>query len=468
MAIKFGTDGWRAVIGRDFTFANVEIACQAIADYLNSLSPSSRQMLVGYDTRFLADRFALRSAEVLAGNGFNVEVLDRPYPTPYVSFEIKHRGMAGGIMITASHNPPEYGGIKLKSDFGGSATPPIIREMEKFLFRNPPQRGGQGDSAGGGQVVRVSPNTAYFEQVESLIRFDLVEKSGLRVVTDSMHGTGGTILQDILQRHGVDCSAIRSTPDPLFGGIFPEPMDENLGALREAIQERRADVGLATDGDSDRLGVMDAAGRYVNTHQVLALLALYLLRERGWTGKIAKTVAQSVIIERICRKFGLEFFTVPIGFKSITELMLQEDILIGGEESNGVGIKNHIPERDGILINLLVLEMLAASGKPLHRMVRDLWQEFGECHFERRDLHIPLEFGRQLVERLKQDPPSRYAELELDRTFTLDGTKLIFKDESWILFRQSGTEPLLRIYAEAGSLGQVQRMMAEGLRLAGY
>jgi phosphomannomutase len=468
MPIKFGTDGWRGVIGRDFTFANVEIAVQAIADYLNSLPPPSCQMLIGYDTRFLANRFAFRAAEVLAGNGFDVEILDRPYPTPYVSFEVKHRGMAGGLMVTASHNPPEYGGIKLKSDFGGSATPPIIRAMEKFLFRTPPRKGGPGSSARAGQIVVVQPHGGYFKQIETLIRFGLVEKSGLRVVTDSMHGTGGTILRDILQSHGVDCVAIRSTPDPLFGGIFPEPMDENLDALREAIQEQHADVGLATDGDSDRLGVMDASGKYVNTHQILALLTLYLLRDRGWKGKIAKTVAQSVLIERICRKFGLEFFTVPIGFKSITELMLQEDILIGGEESNGIGIKNHLPERDGILINLLVLEMLAASGKPLHWLVRDLWREFGECHFLRRDLHVPLEFGRQLVERLMEDPPSPFAGLELERTFTLDGTKLIFKDESWILFRQSGTEPLLRIYAEAGSSAQVQRMMAEGLKLAGY
>jgi phosphomannomutase len=463
MAIKFGTDGWRGVIARDFTFENVGVACQAIADYLDSLHPASRQMLVGYDTRFMAGHFALKSAQVLAANGFAVDVHDRPFPTPCVSYEVYIRKMAGGIMITASHNPPEYCGIKLKASFGGSATPAMIRELEEFLWKNPVRCLAEGDSTG---IHIVPPGDEYFNHIRKLIRFELIQKSSLKIVADAMHGTGNGIIERILREHGVECQSIRSAPDPMFGGVFPEPMEENLGALREAILQNHADVGLATDGDADRLGVMDAGGHYVNTHQVLALLALYLLRRRGWTGKIAKTVAQSVIIEKICQKFNLEYSIVPIGFKSITDLMLREDILIGGEESNGVGIKNHIPERDGILINLLMLEMLADSGKPLHQMVRDLWDEFGEYHFERRDLHVPLEFGRGLVEQLRENPPSLFAGLPLDRIFTLDGTKLIFQDESWILFRQSGTEPLLRLYAEAPTVDQVHRMMAEGLRLA--
>jgi phosphomannomutase len=463
MAIKFGTDGWRGVIGRDFTFENVGIACQAIADYLDSLQPASRQFLIGYDTRFMAGRFALKAARVLAANGFTIDVHDRPFPTPCVSYEVYNRGMAGGIMVTASHNPPSYCGIKLKASFGGSATPPMILELEKFLWKNPVRCLAEGDSTG---IQIVPPAASYFEHVDQMIRFDLIKKSGLKAVADAMHGAGDGILEKILLDHGIACRSIRSRPDPLFGGIYPEPMDENLGALREAICEWGADIGMATDGDADRLGVMDARGVYVNTHQVLALLALYLLRKKGWTGKIVKTVAQSVIIEKICRHFKLEYGTVPIGFKSITDLMLKEDILIGGEESNGVGIKNHIPERDGILINLLMLEMLADSGKPLHQMVQDLWAEFGEYHFERRDLHVPLEFGKRLVERLKQQPPTAFAGVPLERVFTLDGTKLILQDESWILFRQSGTEPLLRLYAEASTVEQVRRMMSEGLRLA--
>jgi phosphomannomutase len=243
-------------------------------------------------------------------------------------------------------------------------------------------------------------------------------------------------------------------------------MDENLGALRTAILANHADIGLAFDGDADRFGVMDASGAYVNTHQVLALLTLYLVRKRGWRGKVAKTVAQSVLIEKICAKLGLEYMIVPIGFKSITDMMIREDILIGGEESNGIGIKNHIPERDGLLANLLLLEMVSESGKPLHTLIRDMWREFGEYHFERRDLRVPLTLGSALVKRFREEPPQQFAGFELERVFTLDGTKLIFTDESWILFRQSGTEPLLRIYAESKTAEQVARLMAEGLRWA--
>jgi phosphomannomutase len=272
-------------------------------------------------------------------------------------------------------------------------------------------------------------------------------------------------MQEILREYGIDCLTIRGNGDPLFGGVFPEPMEENLGALRTAILENHADIGLATDGDADRLGVMDALGNYVNTHQILALLTLHLVRERGWKGKVVKTFSQSVIIERICQRLGLEYYVVPIGFKNIADLMLKEDILIGGEESGGVGIKNHIPERDGILINLLMLEAVAQSGKSLRQMVLEMWKEFGEFHFERSDLHVPLDAGQTLVKRLKEDPPSQFAGFTVDRVETLDGSKLVLQDESWILFRQSGTEPLLRIYCEAPTLEKVKRLMDEGIRL---
>jgi phosphomannomutase len=273
-------------------------------------------------------------------------------------------------------------------------------------------------------------------------------------------------LQQILEEYGVDCVTIRGKGDPLFGGVFPEPIEENLGALRTAILENHADIGLATDGDADRLGVMDALGNYVNTHQILALLTLHLVRERGWKGKVVKTFSQSVIIERICQKLGLECHVVPIGFKNIADLMLKEDILIGGEESGGVGIKNHIPERDGILVNLLMLEAVAQSRKSLRQMVLEMWKEFGEFHFERSDLHVPLDSGQALVRRLKEDPPGQFAGFPVDRVETLDGSKLVFQDESWILFRQSGTEPLLRIYCEAPTLEKVRRLMDEGIGIA--
>ena len=458
--IKFGTDGWRGVIGRDFTFANVEVVAQAVAEYMESQKPASRAVLVGYDCRFMAPRFARRVGEVLAGNGFQAEILDRPFPTPYVSYEAKRRGLAGGVMVTASHNPPEFCGIKFKAPFGGSATPAIVKEIESRLHQTaPPRIAVEG-------IEEVTPRQEYFDHVKSLVDFAVIQKAKPRVVADAMHGAARNLLGQILGEFGIDCVTIRDHPDPLFGGVFPEPMEENLGALRTAILNAKAGIGLATDGDADRLGAMDGEGNYVNTHQILALLILHLVRQRGWKGKVVRTVSQSVMIDRICQKLGLPCAIVPIGFKNIADLMLQEDILIGGEESGGVGIKNHIPERDGILINLLLLEAFAHSGLSLRQGIQELWKEFGEFHFRRRDLHVPLEFGKNLVKRLRDNPPTRYSGLSLERVESLDGTKLIFTDESWILFRQSGTEPLLRIYCEAGNLDQVRRMMQEGEHLA--
>jgi alpha-D-glucose phosphate-specific phosphoglucomutase len=459
--IKFGTDGWRGVIGRDFTFANVEVVTQAVADYMETQKPTSRAVLVGYDCRFMAREFAHRVAHVLGGNGFQPEVLDRPFPTPYVSYETKRRGLAGGVMVTASHNPPEFCGIKFKAPFGGSATPAIVKEIESRLHQTAPRI-----ATGAEGINEVGPRQEYFDHVKSLVDFGVIQRAKPRVVADAMHGAARELLGQILGEFGIDCLTIRDTQDPLFGGVFPEPMEENLKALRAAILKEKAGIGLATDGDADRLGAMDGEGNYVNTHQILALLILYLVRQRGWTGKVVRTVSQSVMIDRICQKLGLACTIVPIGFKNIADLMLQEDILIGGEESGGVGIKNHIPERDGILISLLLLEAFANSGHSLRQQIQELWKEFGEFHFRRRDLHVPLEFGKSLVERLRVNPSAYHCGLALRRVHSLDGTKLVFTDESWILFRQSGTEPLLRIYCEAGSLDQVQRMMNEGEGLA--
>jgi len=459
--IQFGTDGWRGVIGRDFTFDNVEVVTQAIADYIESQQPTSRTVLVGYDCRFMAEQFARRVAEVLASNGLQAELLDRPFPTPYVSYECKCRSLAGGVMVTASHNPPEFCGIKFKAPFGGSATPAIVKQIEERLHRTASRVQNRG-----GRVEAVRPRAEYFEHIKSLVDFEAIRRAKLRVVADAMHGAARQLLGEILREHGIDCLTIRDRPDPLFGGVFPEPMEENLGALRKAVLDAKAAMGLATDGDADRLGAMDGEGDYVNTHRILALLILHLVRRRGWSGKVVKTVSQSVMIDRICRKLGLACATVPIGFKNIADLMLQEDVLIGGEESGGVGIKNHIPERDGLLIGLLLLEAVAHRGHSLKHAIQELWSEFGEFHFRRRDLHVPLAFGKDLVSRLKDEPPERYSGLVLQRVDCLDGTKLVFDDESWILFRQSGTEPLLRIYCEAGSLDQVQRMMIAGEELA--
>ncbi|MFN8008839.1 MAG: phosphoglucomutase/phosphomannomutase family protein [Terriglobia bacterium] len=463
-AIKFGTDGWRGVIAQDFTFANVEIVTQAIADYLETQQPVRREVLIGFDARFMAGRFARCVAEVLAANHYQTELLDRPFPTPYVSYETKRRQLAGGVMVTASHNPAEFLGIKFKAPFGGSATPDVVRQIESALFQTAPRKlsGGRAST----EIRLVSPGREYFTHLKSLINFDTIRKAKLKVLFDSMHGNGLRLLEEILREYGIASRTIRSNPDPLFGGVFPEPMPENLGPLKTAILEDQADLGLATDGDADRLGVMDHQGGYVNTHQVLCLLIHHLVQKRKWTGKVVRTFSQSVLVAKICRKLGLALETIPIGFKNIADVMLREDVLIGGEESGGVGIKNHIPERDGILLNLMMLEAVAESGKTLRDMVLDLWKEYGEFHFQRNDLHVPLPVGQELVRQLCDSPPRQYSGLTLERVDTLDGTKLVFEDESWILFRQSGTEPLLRIYCEAKTEKQVDQMMAEGRRLA--
>ncbi len=277
--IKFGTDGWRGVIGRDFTFANVEVVAQAVADYMESQKPASRAVLVGYDCRFMAPRFARRVGEVLAGNGFQAEILDRPFPTPYVSYEAKRRGLAGGVMVTASHNPPEFCGIKFKAPFGGSATPAIVKEIESRLHQTaPPRIAAEG-------IEEVTPRQEYFDHVKSLVDFAVIQKAKPRVVADAMHGAARNLLGQILGEFGIDCVTIRDHPDPLFGGVFPEPMEENLGALRTAILNAKAGIGLATDGDADRLGAMDGEGNYVNTHQILALLILHLVAETGLEGE---------------------------------------------------------------------------------------------------------------------------------------------------------------------------------------
>src|SRR6266508_214469 len=373
-AIKFGTDGWRARIAEDFTFANVEILTQALVDYLKTQNAGGElRTVVGYDRRFASELFARRAAEVLAGNGVAVDLFASDVPTPLVSFEVKRRGLDGGVMITASHNPPDFNGFKFKAPYGGSATPAIT---------------------------------------------DLIEQL--------------------------------------------------LGATSPRSRERGALMALITDGDADRVWAMDERGEYVNTHQIFMILLLHLVRRKGWKGSVARTFSQSVIVRRIAESYGFRLFETPIGFKHIGEIMLDpaNDFLVGGEESGGIGVRGHIPERDGIFNCLLLLEAVLAAGKNPSEIVRDIWREFGEFHFERRDLHVSIESGQKLVSDLRENTPDSLAGYKVVDVATLDGTKLIFEDDSWILFRQSGTEPLLRIYCEATSIEKTMKMIDEGVRLA--
>jgi phosphomannomutase len=460
--IKFGTDGWRGVIADTFTFENVRCAAQATAEYFKTVEGRERAVFVGFDVRFQSQAFARAAAEVIAANGFRVVMLDRPYPTPYVSFEVRRRRFVGGIMITASHNPPAFNGFKVKAHFGGSATPAITAKIEANLPSpglRPPSPEGRGRA-----IETIGPDGSYLEHLKSLVDWERIGKSKLRIVVDSMHGCGGYILEELLRDSSCEVRTIRGTPDPLFGGIHPEPMMPQLEPLGEAVRNSGSQVGLATDGDADRLGIVDENGRYLNTLQTLCLLLLHVYRSKGWRGAVARTYSQSLLVPRIAQKLRLPLYECPIGFKNIGELMLENDILIGGEESGGIGLSRHLPERDGIFVNLLFLDLLAASGKTCTELIRDLWNEFGEFHYDRRDLHIPIEAGNAVVEKWRSDPPVRFAGRRVQEIGKLDGSKVFLEKDSWILFRQSGTEPLLRVYCEAPTESAVAEIMTAGLK----
>lgn len=469
MKIKFGTDGWRARIAEDFTFANVEVVTQALVDYLKTQNRSGKiSVLVGYDRRFASDLFAQRTAEVLAGNGVAVDLLTEDVPTPLVSFEVKRRGLDGGVLITASHNPPDFNGYKFKAPYGGSATPAITDQIEALIGAAPPRRLPMEEAKAAGLLRQIEPSDDYRRHVEDFIAIDELRKADALVIADPMHGTGGRWIETMLSGGRIRVETIRGERDPLFGGVLPEPMPWNLELTARTVRDRGALMALVTDGDADRVGAMDERGEYINTHQILMIMLLHLIRRKGWKGSVARTFSQSVIVRRIAESYGFRLFETPVGFKHIGEIMLDpaNDFLIGGEESGGIGVRGHIPERDGILNCLLLLEAVLATGKNPSEIVRDIWREFGEFHFERRDLHVPVLSGQQLVTRMKEKTPVTFAGYGVTDTATLDGAKLIFEDESWILFRQSGTEPVLRIYCEATSIDKMKKMMDEGERLA--
>ena len=462
-AIKFGTDGWRAVIAREYTFENVERVAQAYADYLAGNSKDVPFVIVGYDRRFQSEMFAQRAAEILTGNGFSVSLFDEAAPTPLISWAVKELNAQGGVVITASHNPPEFNGFKIKAPFGGSAPPATTAAVEKLVDAQKPKR----TTLANKQSELLAPAIeSYRTQIASYIDLDRLKKAGASVVVDPMHGSGGSWVESFLQGGALKVETIRGHRDPLFGGVNPEPIDKNLGALKHRVIESKALVGLATDGDADRVGAVNELGETMTMHDVVPLILLHLVRERKMSGGVVRTFSQSVLLKRMAAALNLKLFETPIGFKYVADLMLNDDILIGAEESGGIGVKGHIPERDGILNSLLFLEAIITAGKTPTEMLGALHREFGEFHFGRTDLHVEMETGQQLLAKLKQAPPSTFADLSVVKVETTDGTKLLFADDSWILFRQSGTEPMLRIYAEATDIPKMRALLEAGEQLA--
>jgi phosphomannomutase len=481
--IRFGTDGWRALIAREFTFENLERVAQGYAEFLkrggsasedtaDAVSQTTRpqdsqqthpHVVVGYDRRFLSEQFARRAAEVLAGNGARVALFDTDVPTPLVSWAVRERGAAGGVVITASHNPPSFNGFKIKAPWGGSATPETTVAVESLVDAASRQLADLPADASEGLATSIE---SYRRQVASYVDLERLRAARGRVVVDPMHGAGGRWVESFLKGGALEAETIRAERDVLFGGVDPEPIDRNLGALKSRVREARALVGLATDGDADRVGAVSETGETMTMHEVVPVLLLHLARTRGMTGGVVRTFSQSVLLRRVAAALGLKLYETPVGFKYIADLMLREDVLIGAEESGGVGVKGHLPERDGILNSLLFLEAVVASGKTPTELVREVHKEFGEFYFGRRDLHLDVARGLALVETLATHPPAKIGADAVTSVETTDGTKLVFGDESWLMFRQSGTEPVLRVYAEATSVAKMNELLAEGGRLA--
>ena len=472
--IQFGTDGWRGVIAADFTFENVRRVAQATADYWNatverassSLAnvPATGKMpvqrkstMVGYDTRFLSETYARLVCEVMAANGIATLCAPTAVPTPAIAYAVRDRQLCGAVMITASHNPPQFNGYKLKAEFAGSATPAICAAIEARLDATP-VRSGPFTPA----VQLYDPRPAHIAALKKMVDLKAIHRARLRVIFDSMHGCGGRVLQDL-----AGGTTIRGNRDVLFGGVNPEPTQQNLGALMAAVKARQATIGLATDGDADRLGVVDDRGRYVSIQLVLAVLLLHVLRNRKERqGIVVKSGNCTALLDRICQAEGLPCVTVPVGFKWICQQMRERDVIFGGEESGGVGFGGHIPERDGILANLMLLELLATTGKRLSQLLAEVQAEFGRSAYDRIDLPFPLAQRQSLIERLAAHPPARLAGVKLREMNTDDGVKYIATDDSWLMFRTSGTEPIMRIYSEAATPTKVRQLLDFGKRLA--
>ncbi len=482
MPIHFGTDGWRGVISDTFTFHNLRRISQAIADavaseeWLNGVTsgpkPDSKRMVVGFDTRFLSDRYAAEAARVLAANGYKVYLTTADAPTPAVSYTVRHLGAIAGIMITASHNAPRYNGVKLKAAQGYSAAREQCRRVEVYLSDNEARGRGPNlmdfeQARSEGLIERINPTPAYYDHLRQLIDFDKIADNPQHIVVDSMFGSGRGQIRGILQGTGCEVFEIRGEMNPGFGGIHPEPIGHYLGALAGAIAAGHGQLGLATDGDADRLGAMDGRGQFVDPHRIMALALKYLFEKRGYRGKVVKTVSTTQMINRLAEKYGLEVIETPVGFNYIAEWMLQDDVLIGGEESGGISFKGHIPEGDGILMGLLLTEMVAESGVPLDEMVADLLTEVGPAHYKRVDLRLARPIVKdQMVKQLAEDAPSSIGGVEVLTINTMDGAKYLLADDSWLLIRPSGTEPVLRVYAEARDPEQVSRLLEFGQSVA--
>jgi phosphoglucomutase len=448
--IKFGTSGWRGVIGEDFTFENVRTASQGIANYLRNSRQSGSGVIVAYDTRFLSEKFALEAAKVLAFNDIKVFLCTRDVPTPCAAFEVIRRRAMGAINFTASHNPPEYNGLKLSTANGAPALPEITKQVEREIHALA-QKNERIDVYEKSELIEeIDPKDRYLTELRSKVDVETIRNSGVRIAIDALYGTSRDYLDYFLLEAGTPVKIIHNYRDPYFGGFSPECSEKNLVELRKLITDEKYDLGLATDGDADRFGIIDERNRFVSPNTILALLALYLKRVRNIPGGLARSVATTHLIDAIARKLDVPLYETPVGFKYIGELILSDKIALGGEESAGMSMYRHLPEKDGILACLLVAEMVARSGKKLGQLVDEMHAEFGHYYSKRIDMKLTPALRDSLAKKLA-DPPNQIEGLTVRDINTTDGVKLIFNDQTWLLFRLSGTEPVARVYVEACS-----------------
>ena len=471
MSIKFGTDGWRAVISDDFTFDNVRRVAQSMADYVkNDQGPASKarekSIVIGYDTRFLSDKYAELVACVLAANDVKVILSDRPTPTPSVSFAIKNRGLFGGVMITASHNPARYNGIKFKAYYGGSAAPEVTKAFESYLDKNTLKTMALDEAKSKGLVMMDDIISEHIGFVKQYADLKLLKNTRLKILVDSMYGTGNNYIAELLAGGKCKVDVIHGEKNPGFGGINPEPIMPNLKELADKVKDGKYDIGIATDGDADRLGVALPNGLLLTGHKVMTLLLLHLLEDRKMKGGVVQTLCGTGLINKICKKYGMKTYETPVGFKYIGEVMMKNDILIGGEETGGVAFKGYIPERDGILSGLLILEMMAMRKKRMLDILKSIDKEYGVFEYRRLDVKYPDDKKQKLMEYLKTNPLKEVLGQKVVDINSLDGYKFICEDSSWLMFRLSGTEPILRVYSEASSEKKALAILDFGKSLA--
>lgn len=456
MPIRFGTSGWRAVIAEEFTFRNVRVVTEAICRYLKESGSAGSRIVIGHDARFMGEKFARVAAEIASAKGFGVLLCKEPTPTPTISHAIRSTGAAGGINFTASHNPPEYQGIKFSTSDGAPALPEITKRLEELIAAESPA-----EDSPGGSIEDFDPRPDYLRDLETKIRFDVIASAGGSYAYDPLWGTGRGYLDRILKEKGVEVETIRDWRDVTFGGMSPEPGEKQVAEIAEKVRKGKLTLGLATDGDADRFGVIDSNGELISPNVLIAILTDYLVESRGWSGGVARSVATSQLVDRVAASRGLELYETPVGFKYIGELINEDRIVLGGEESAGLSIKGHYPEKDGILACLLAAEAVAARGKSLTEQHRELVSRVGNIESARIGVRLTEEVAASLKERLASDP-TEIGGRKVAGINRIDGVKFVFDDGSWMLMRPSGTEPVVRIYAESESKKDLEVLLEQG------